>query len=79
MPTQAVKYESLEVGNLLVDGMSFGGSKIGSVPGCAALFVKPGTKLLPLISGGGQGRTEYLEVVRRIFQQLFLFQTLWKI
>lgn len=52
--TQAVKYESLEVGNLLVDGMSFGGNKVGAPSGCAVLFVKPGMKLYPLISGGGQ-------------------------
>ncbi len=52
--TQAVKYESLDVGNLLVDGMSFGGNKIGSMAGASVLFVRSGTKLFPLISGGGQ-------------------------
>ncbi len=51
--TQAVKYESFDVGNLGVDGMSFGGSKIG-VSGVATLYVRSGTKLFSIISGGGQ-------------------------
>lgn len=52
--TQAVKYENIDVSTLLVDGLSFSGSKIGSVPGCAVLFVRNGTKLKSIISGGGQ-------------------------
>jgi cysteine desulfurase len=52
--TQAVLYENLDVSTLLVDGMSFGGGKIGSVPGAAVLYVRTGCKLAPIISGGGQ-------------------------
>ncbi len=52
--TQAVKYESIDVGNLLVDGMSFGSSKLGGVSGAAVLYVKNATMLVPIISGGGQ-------------------------
>lgn len=52
--TQAVKYENLDVSNLLVDGLSFSGSKLGNVPGCAVLYVKNNTILVPIISGGGQ-------------------------
>jgi cysteine desulfurase len=52
--TQAVMYENIDVSTLLVDGMSFSGSKIGSVPGCAVLYVRNGTRLKQIISGGGQ-------------------------
>ncbi len=52
--TQAVKYESVDVGNLLVDGMSFGSAKIGGVSGVALLYVKNEVKLESIISGGGQ-------------------------
>ncbi len=52
--TQAVLYENLDVSTLLVDGMSFGGGKIGSVPGAAVLYIRNGVKIKPLISGGGQ-------------------------
>jgi cysteine desulfurase len=52
--TQAVKYESVDVMNLGVDGLSFGASKLGSVAGAAALYVRSGVKLEPIISGGGQ-------------------------
>ncbi len=52
--TQAAKYENMDVSTLLVDGLSFGASKLGSVAGCAVLYVKNGIKLFPLISGGGQ-------------------------
>lgn len=52
--TQAAKYESMDVGNLLVDGMSFGSSKLGGVPGAAALYVRSGTRISSIISGGGQ-------------------------
>jgi cysteine desulfurase len=52
--TQAAKYESMDVNNLGVDGLSFGASKLGGVSGAAALYVKNGTKLVPIISGGGQ-------------------------
>jgi cysteine desulfurase len=52
--TQAVKYENMDVSTLLVDGLSFSGAKIGSVSGCAVLFVRNGVKLERIISGGGQ-------------------------
>lgn len=52
--TQAVLYENLDVSTLLVDGMSFGGGKIGSVPGASVLYIRNGVKIKPIISGGGQ-------------------------
>ncbi len=52
--TQAVKYENLDVSTLLVDGLSFSGAKMGSVSGCAVLYVRHGVKLETIISGGGQ-------------------------
>ncbi len=52
--TQAVKYENMDVSTLLVDGLSFSGAKIGTVSGCAVLFVRNSVKLEPVISGGGQ-------------------------
>jgi cysteine desulfurase len=52
--TQAIKYFELDVHNLGVDGISFGFSKLGGVPGCATLWVKDQTKLESIISGGGQ-------------------------
>lgn len=52
--SQAIKYESIDVSNLLIDGLSFGASKVGSVAGCAVLYIKNGTKLESIISGGGQ-------------------------
>lgn len=52
--TQAIKYFELDVHNLGVDGISFGFSKLGGVPGCAVLWVKDQTKLESIISGGGQ-------------------------
>jgi cysteine desulfurase len=52
--TQATKYENMDISTLLVDGLSFSGSKIGSIPGCSVLFVKNDTKIVPIISGGGQ-------------------------
>ena len=52
--TQAIKYFEIDVHNLGVDGISFGLSKIGGVPGCAVLWVKDGVKIESIISGGGQ-------------------------
>jgi cysteine desulfurase len=52
--TQAVEYDTVDVGTLLCDGMTFGARKIGAVPGVALLFVKHGVKLEKLIHGGGQ-------------------------
>lgn len=52
--TQAIKYFGIDVNSLGVDGLSFGVGKVGGVSGCAVLYVKTGTKLTPLISGGGQ-------------------------
>lgn len=52
--SQAAKYESIDVSNLLVDGMTFGASKIGGVQGAALLYIKKGTKIISIISGGGQ-------------------------
>jgi cysteine desulfurase len=52
--SQAIKYLQIDVSNLFVDGLSFGGSKLGSVPGASVLYVKNDTKLFPIISGGGQ-------------------------
>lgn len=52
--SQAIKYDGIDVNNLGVDGLSFGVSKLGGVPGCAVLFVKQGVKINSIISGGGQ-------------------------
>jgi cysteine desulfurase len=52
--TQAVKYESVDVMNLGVDGLSLGSAKLGGVSGAAALYVKNGVQIVPIISGGGQ-------------------------
>lgn len=52
--TQAIKYENTDVGILMVDGMSFGSSKVGGLSGAAVLYVRNGVKLEPIISGGGQ-------------------------
>jgi cysteine desulfurase len=46
----------LTVKNVGADLMSLSAHKIGGPKGVGALYVKPGTKLKPVISGGGQER-----------------------
>jgi cysteine desulfurase len=52
--SQAALYEPLDFSNMMIDGASLSSGKSGGVPGVALLYVKQGTKLEPLISGGGQ-------------------------
>lgn len=48
---------SLHVSRLGVDLMTFGASKIYGPTGIAALYVKTGTPLVPMVLGGGQERS----------------------
>lgn len=52
--TQGVEYDTVDVGTLLCDGMTFGSRKLGALGGVALLYVKRNTELAPLIHGGGQ-------------------------
>ncbi|OJI08697.1 MAG: cysteine desulfurase NifS [Candidatus Vogelbacteria bacterium CG10_big_fil_rev_8_21_14_0_10_49_38] len=51
---QAPRFLELNVAQLGVDLLSFNGSKIYGPKGVAALYVRRGVPLLPLIRGGGQ-------------------------
>lgn len=51
---QAVAYLDMNVNNLGVDLMTLSSSKIHGPKGIAALYVRQGTKIEPLIYGGGQ-------------------------
>lgn len=52
--TQAVEYDTVDVGTLLCDGMTFGARKIGGLGGIALLYIKRLTNIEPIIFGGGQ-------------------------
>lgn len=52
--TQAVEYDTVDVGTLLCDGMTFGARKIGSLGGVALLYIKRLTSIEPIFFGGGQ-------------------------
>jgi cysteine desulfurase len=52
--TQAVEYDTVDVGTLLCDGMTFGARKIGALGGVALLYAKHGRELEPITYGGGQ-------------------------
>jgi cysteine desulfurase len=54
--TQAAGYLDLHVTRLGVDLLSINGSKIYGPKGAGALYVRQGTKLEPLMYGGGQER-----------------------
>lgn len=51
---QAAGYLSLDVKELGVDLMTINGSKLYGPKGVGALFVKRGTKIKPIVHGGGQ-------------------------
>jgi len=53
---QALGQEAIDVKGLGVDLLAVSGHKIGAAKGVGALYVKGGTKLLPLLHGGGQER-----------------------
>ncbi len=53
---QAAGYLSLDVKELGVDLLTINGSKIYGPKGVGALFIKAGTKIKPVIHGGGQER-----------------------
>lgn len=53
---QAAGYLDLDVKRLGVDLLTFNGSKIYGPKGVGALIVKTGTKIIPVIFGGGQER-----------------------
>lgn len=53
---QAAGYLSLDVKALGVDMLTINGSKIYGPKGVGALFVKAGTKIKPIVHGGGQER-----------------------
>jgi len=53
---QAANYLDMHVARLGVDLMTINGGKIYGPKQSGALYVKPGTKLKPLIDGGGQER-----------------------
>ena len=52
--TQAVEYDTVDVGTLLCDGMTFGARKIGALGGVALMYIKRLTSIEPIIFGGGQ-------------------------
>jgi cysteine desulfurase len=52
--TQAVEYDTVDVGTLLCDGMTFGARKIGALGGVALLYIKRNVDVGPIIFGGGQ-------------------------
>ncbi len=56
--TQAVKYENIDVHNLGIDALTFGGNKLGSISGASVLFIKKDlqnkTIFENIIHGGGQ-------------------------
>lgn len=52
--TQVVEYDTVDVGTLLCDGMTFGARKIGALGGVALLYIKRFTSIEPIIFGGGQ-------------------------
>lgn len=53
---QAAGYLDMNVNTLGVDLLSFNGSKLGGPAGVGVLYIRKGTKIAPLILGGGQER-----------------------
>ena len=47
-------HEPIDVRRLGVDALSLAGNQFGGPPGTAALFVREGVRILPLLDGGGQ-------------------------
>ena len=53
---QALGKLPLVLGSLPVDSASFSAHKLGGPKGIGALYLRPGARLVPLLSGGGQER-----------------------
>ncbi len=54
---QAAAYTDLNVQKLGVDSLTFNGTKLYGPRGIAALYVKEGTDIFPLVYGGGQEKS----------------------
>lgn len=52
--TQGVEYDTVDVGTLKCDGMTFGARKLGGLGGVAVLYIKNIINIEPIIFGGGQ-------------------------